>query len=348
MKNITYGEAASKQGINIPAGVSKDDKIYGIDLQAYTIYKNGVEMSNDSKKNLSIGDLLSGKYVVKTDDKSNYEAILKAVADALGYNESYGYKGLNIDPESNDALKQAMDFSKLLANVGSTIDTKIQTDMVNTANNQNNLVKGQLKEGSTYKDYYFFSLTNLVKSYLTNYAIAIEGFECDYGVDSDSVKKSNYVTNDPEYYFLLKKDSAMTDSTMLNADFYNMLFNQIATQGAIADTSVQDLYSNDKSNLQQALKNGTLFISAIHNDGYYYQGAYTLSGHVAEVTDEDAIARAEIEYNVQKAKLNHKEETLDLQMKNLDMEISSLTTEMDSVKNLISKGVEKVFTMFSS
>jgi chaperonin cofactor prefoldin len=86
----------------------------------------------------------------------------------------------------------------------------------------------------------------------------------------------------------------------------------------------------------------------LNNDGYYYQGAYTLNGHVQEVKDENAIARAELEYNVQKSKLNTKEESLELQMKNLDMEISSLTTEYDTVKNLISKGIEKVFTMFST
>ena len=86
----------------------------------------------------------------------------------------------------------------------------------------------------------------------------------------------------------------------------------------------------------------------MNNDGYFYQGAYTLNGHVAEVADEDAIAQAEAEYNVTKNKLNYKEETLELDMKNIDTELSSLTTEYDTVKNLISKNVEKVFTMFST
>ena len=104
----------------------------------------------------------------------------------------------------------------------------------------------------------------------------------------------------------------------------------------------------DNEWLQNQLKRGSLFISSLNNDGYYYQGPYTLNGHVKEVTDENAIARAELEYNVQKSKLNSKEESLELQMKNLDMEISSLTTEYDTVKNLISKGIEKVFTMFST
>ena len=81
---------------------------------------------------------------------------------------------------------------------------------------------------------------------------------------------------------------------------------------------------------------------------YFYQGHYTASGHIAEVTDDDAIAQAEAEYNVKKSKLNYKEESLELKMKNIDTELSALTTEYDTVKNLISKNVEKVFTMFSS
>ena len=67
-----------------------------------------------------------------------------------------------------------------------------------------------------------------------------------------------------------------------------------------------------------------------------------------EVTDDDAIAQAEAEYNVKKSQLNYKEESLELKMKNIDTELSALTTEFDTVKNLISKNVEKVFTMFST
>ena len=55
-----------------------------------------------------------------------------------------------------------------------------------------------------------------------------------------------------------------------------------------------------------------------------------------------------MEYELTKTKLNYKEETLDVKMKNIDTELSALTTEYDTVKNLISKNVEKVFTMFST
>ena len=96
------------------------------------------------------------------------------------------------------------------------------------------------------------------------------------------------------------------------------------------------------------MKNAQFFISSLSNDNYYYQDRYTDCGYVMEVTDEDAITQAELEYTNKKSKLNYKEQQLEVDMKRLDLEISSLTTEYDTVKNLISKNVEKTFTMFNS
>ena len=388
MKDITYGEAAEKQGLPIPEDFDAKDKIYNLKLSEVidlhtdgkiinpnvvlstnsndltdkstidtedgtsatagdgklVITKAGQVLSADAVDKLTVGDLLTGKYTLtmnpkNTDAETLYNNIIKQIAIALGL-DSLDYKGLNVDYESGEALKTAVDYMSTYA---TAVDGGSNTlsALYNKADATNNIVK------STNGEYYSFSLSNMAKAFLTQFALILDGYEAGYKVDSET-KKSNYVTNDPSYYFLLKKDSSVTDTTMLNADFYNMLYNQIATNGAISDSNMRQLYTQDQVSLQQAIKNGNLFISTLHNDGYYYQGAYTNSGHVAEIIDEDAIARAELEYNVQKAKLNHKEETLELQMKNLDMEISSLTTELDSVKNLISKNVEKVFNMFSS
>ena len=105
---------------------------------------------------------------------------------------------------------------------------------------------------------------------------------------------------------------------------------------------------NDTSYLQKMLQSGMLYISKPKDDGYYYQGNYATDPYIKEVSDETAIAEAEAKYQTEKAKLNSKEETLDLKMKNLDTEISSLTTEYDTVKNAISKNIEKSFKRFNA
>ncbi len=379
MQNITYQSAYdnSNGAFVIPSGVDPNDKIYSIKLTDLTslgtiaegtekkgssdkskftdgkfvILKNGKVQTEDVVKSLTVGDLLTGKYdiIFRNAAKNNnkdmqelYASVLSSIATALGQGVSASeYKGLNVDTESDQALDMALEFTKENANKVSEKNSGNVYDLYKQADEQNNIIKGK-------DDLFGFSLTNMVKSYLTNFAICLDGYDAGYFIERESEKKSKYVTNDPTYYFLLRNDAAMVDRAMLNSDFYNMLYNQIATNGAVSDKNKRDLYTTDMDSLQNALKNGQLFISSLHNDGYFYQGPYTLSSHVTEVPDESAIAQAELEYNVEKSRLNTKEESLEVQMKNLDMEISALTTELDSVKGMISKNVEKVFTMFST
>lgn len=312
--------------------------------EQFIVTQNGQAMSEESLKKLTLGDILSGKYELsyKGTDEAEIKNVmikaLEAMATALGYGDSTHITGLNVDVESDMALEQAYEFTKMLLN-SKTEKTASVSDMCKEAQGVNQLVYGN-NIGT-------ISLTNMLKSFLTNFAIAIDGFDCGFNVEKTSAKKSFYATDDLNYYFLLKNDGAITEQNMLLADFYNMLYNQLCINGACTDANKRELIT-DKEYLGHALKNGQLFISSLNNDGYFYQGAYTQNGHVAEVPDEEARTQAELDYNVTKSKLNYKEETLELQMKSLDAEISALSTEYDTVKSLISKNIEKVFTMFSS
>ena len=315
------------------------------------ITKSGRALSRQEIEKLTLGDLLSGKYEMSSWTGTNNfsaiaEKVLASMAAKFGLGESANVKGLNVDAASESALNQAYEFSKLQLNAEYKTDTssglttnKDLSKAISAAQDTNTISKS-LRFSSV-------SLTNMLKSFLTNFTVALEGYDAGYGVDKSSAKKSNYVTDDLSYYFVLKNDNATTEQSSLNADFYNMLYNQICMNGACSDKNIMQKI-NDQEYLTHALKNGQLCVSTLNTDGYFYQGHYTASGHIAEVTDDDAIAQAEAEYNVKKTKLNYKEETLELKMKNIDTELSSLTTEYDTVKNLISKNVEKVFTMFSS
>lgn len=156
-------------------------------------------------------------------------------------------------------------------------------------------------------------------------------------------KKSSYVTDDQGYYYRIKNGDDGTSKQMFEAEFYSIMFNNILENGWY-----NNLYIDDKEYLDNALKNGQLFITSINEDGYYYQDRYNANGYIMEDTDDDAITQAEREFSAVKLKIEAKEQQLDLDMKNLDLEISSLTTEYDTVKSLINKNVEKTFTMFQS
>ena len=118
------------------------------------------------------------------------------------------------------------------------------------------------------------------------------------------------------------------------------MFNQICANGWTENDLV-----GEEENLKNMLKNGTLFTSTLSEmDGNFYQGPYTSNNFIAEVADEDAIARAEAEYKTKQLQLSAKEEELDIDLQQVDAELSALTTEYDTVKSLISKAVEKGFS----
>lgn len=343
---LKVGDILSNNG-GYSFGTSKNE----LSNNQVLITKSGSPISESEMQKLTLGELLSGQYELtgRMDAEAMRklaEAFLKSMGTTLGW-QNGNIGGLNVDDESNEALLQAMEFTMKCLNKdydtssGGKILSNSVTNAVNQAASTNSIVAGSNNVSSV-------SLTNMLKSFLTNFAVAIEGFDCGYYVTENDKKKSTYVTDDIGYQFLIKNDNTSIDEKdVLMADFYNQLYNNLCVNGASTDANKQQQVT-DKSYLSNALKNGQLFISSLNNDGYFYQGAYTLNGHVAEVADDDAIAQAEAEYNVTKNKLNYKEQTLELDMKNIDTELSSLTTEYDTVKNLISKNVEKIFTMFST
>lgn len=193
---------------------------------------------------------------------------------------------------------------------------------------------------SGYNSFYAVNLTNMVSCVLTKFEELVNGYSNGYYLGKTS-GESQYVTDNPDYVYVTENPEAVSDTDELKLNFYMQLFNNICLNGWTKNEAV-----DDPSYFSQMLKNGTYYISSLATDGYYYQARYNNVGYMLEVEDEDAIARAEAEYNAAKSELTYKEEKLDLDMKNIDLEISALTTEYDTVKNLISTNVEKVFTMF--
>ena len=170
------------------------------------------------------------------------------------------------------------------------------------------------------------NLSSVMKAYLTYFYDYMNGVDAtdingnDKYYVGDKLSTSSLVDNAT---VLTIKTGTVSSDDLSQSVFYDSLFNQICASGWTEDGNI-----DDKEYLQQLLQSGKLYISKIKDDGYY--------------------AQAEAKYNTQKSKLNSKEETLDLKMKNLDTEISSLTTEYDTVKNTISKNIEKSFKRYNA
>ncbi len=190
------------------------------------------------------------------------------------------------------------------------------------------------------------NLNNLAKVFLTSYVEYIQGLDVStYSYNIGKIENANlYDPKDSDIFTINGKSDINSGSDNLLARFYDALFNQICVSGWVENDEV----SENKAYLQELMKNGSVYISSINNDGFYYMDNYSTDVYIAEIADTEAIAKAEAKYNSEKAKIENKENTIDMKMKNLDTEISSLTTEYDTTKSIITKAIEKSFKRYEA
>lgn len=323
-----------------------------------SVASNGIIQTGDNLSEITISDILvgnitlisgEGKYGNPPDAETFAEDITKIfdqIVAALGYEGGTTVTGvgLNVDEESANALsfayKMATKTFLNLHNIADTGSNANSTSMVDNAAFKN--AEEYNRIGSNGK-HYAVSLSNMLSAFLTYYDNGLMGADSNYVVGA-TVETSSYVTEDANYVYLGNLNEETYEMKEKVADFYDILYNNIIENGWREDVAI-----DDSEYLEQCIKNGTYSMTSLNMlDGYYYQTRYNETGYFVEVSDTDAIARAEAEFNAKKAELTYKEDKIDLKTKQLDAEISSLSTEYETVKSLISRNVEKTFTMFQN
>jgi len=331
-----------------------------LDSAKYSIVVNGIINHYTSELNeMNIGDLLTGNVVLMSSDKSaksekDFQEKVKKLFDSIV--EVFGYSsdgtvtgiGLNIDESSSKALAFAYKMMQRVFNdsykveSGSRTNTKSMTD--NSAYIYADSYNGFASDEKKDSGYKGVSLSNLVSMFLTYYDNGLNGADSSYVVGATQ-ETSTYVTDNSGYYYLIQADeNAAKTATQKSADFFDQLYNNICEHGWREDDSIED-----SEYLESAIKDGRYSMMSLNSkDGYYYQTRYNETGYIVEETDSDAIARAEAEFTSKKTELTYKEDKIDLKTKQLDAEISSLSTEYDTVKNLISTSISKTFSLFQN
>ncbi|MBR1425114.1 hypothetical protein IJ579_06085 [bacterium] len=191
------------------------------------------------------------------------------------------------------------------------------------------------------------NLNNIARMFFTSFVEFTQGIDdSNYtygpGSISDCRMFSPYTDTDVVFEQLIGAD-AETGANKTTAEFYDTLFNLICTQGWVENSRI-----DDADYMQDMIRSGMVYISTINETGSYNQENYTADKYISEVLDTEAIAQAEAKYHAEKARIENKENTLDLKMKNLDTEISALTQEYDTAKSLISKNIDKSFKRYEA
>lgn len=114
---------------------------------------------------------------------------------------------------------------------------------------------------------------------------------------------------------------------------------------------LEDNLASDSNWLQFAITNGTVTISqaTLSTQGdINWQGIeYSSTSDIIEVEDSDKIALAEAEYEKTVKEIQREDKKFDQKIRKLDSEHSALEKELESIKGVMDKNVERSFAAFS-
>lgn len=171
----------------------------------------------------------------------------------------------------------------------------------------------------------------------------------DYKVTIDGVDNGTHPT---EHYL------GQLEEEEKYAQMDNSLINGLTDNGKLLWTVLEDGLMNSADYLNYGLKNGTLTLERVNfteptEDGSGIEQAtwtsiiYTNALDISEEENEKAITKAEVKYEQTLKDIEAKDKQYDNMIRRLDTEHSALQTEYDTIKNVISKNIERTLKMYS-
>src|SRR5574344_93826 len=176
--------------------------------------------------------------------------------------------------------------------------------------------------------------TTQQKTYLENSYTGAEGFIQQFGYSSN-----------PD---MVENTSVKYDATA--SSWYTEIFNQMQSCGY---SIVSDTQLNDSDWLYKNIENGSVFIdekTATDADGNKTWQDVTLTSdtQLQEEEDSSKIAKAKAKYDSVLAQIESKDSKFDMNLKNIDTEHNAIQTEVESVKKVIDKNIERSFKIFDA
>lgn len=148
----------------------------------------------------------------------------------------------------------------------------------------------------------------------------------------------------PKYAWVDSTDPDNTGNADAKAQWYTNLFKRMQ-QGYKA---LENGLASSAEWIEYALESGIVTMEQVDST-YTWQGLdYKACSRITEETDDAAVTKAEAEYSRTMNDIEAKDNIYDLELKNIDTEHSSLQTEYESIKNVISKNIERTFNFYKN
>lgn len=153
-----------------------------------------------------------------------------------------------------------------------------------------------------------------------------------------------------------------TDGTITTKDiiydggavsYYTNVFNEVKESGGY--NSPGDDKMRDSEWLERQIEMGNIFLfvydfnGGTKGTGDYVNVSWTSGDASLQTTsDKTDLAKSEAEYETTMASIQSKDKRLDLQLTEINTEHSAIQTEIDAVKKVIDKNIERSFKTFSA
>lgn len=168
-----------------------------------------------------------------------------------------------------------------------------------------------------------------------------------------SLESQAYAADPGNEEAFLSELSIVTDPGAENYDagklaHYKNVFAQMSAPSGY--TTLGDNFT-DTDYLYNELQNGNLYIekykpSINGGEGGFQSISFDSEPVLQEVYDTSDDAAAEAKYATEMASIQTKDKQFDLDLKNIDTEHNALQTEIDSVKKVVDKNIERSFKIF--
>ena len=159
------------------------------------------------------------------------------------------------------------------------------------------------------------------------------------------VSKMIEETGEPKYTWIDENDTGNTGNADAKAQWYTNLFNRMKE----GYKQLENGLASSSQWIEYALESGIVSMEQVDKNYTWKSLDYKTCTKITEETDNSAaVTKAEAEYNRAMNDINSKDSMYDIQLKNIDTEHSALQTEYDSIKNALTKNIERTFKFSSN
>ena len=342
--------------------------ISGIQIKGTEYDENGVVKSTDIT-NIKATQAADGSYSItsyKNYDLSDYDATNKA---ALGTTNA-----VNVQNAMNDLAARiyavltdtnSINLDAIILDYNKGIDTGIDF----TQEYEGKTISEYAKKYSDSKDAYLkfiydeesYDKVNekLIKGEITAKDLTDPDFVLKLAKSDGLILASSYhtiiedmfvskmieETGEPKYAWIDENDTGKTGNADAKAQWYTNLFNRMK-QGY---KQLENGLASSSQWIEYALESGIVSMEQVDKNYTWKSLDYKTCTKITEETDNSAaVTKAEAEYNRAMNDINSKDSMYDIQLKNIDTEHSALQTEYDSIKNALTKNIERTFKFSSN